>query len=237
LENKDDAIKKLLAGDVNVPPDPQNPTATDNNTAPAKRYYFLQYFMPFLRERLYQRLIVDTTSGAAGLASDVTKLLLSDVLVAGTPSQSAMTMLEQIKDIPPGNPTDFKGYLIPSADDQYTFVAIADTPPTVSIDGHDVSFPHQQDDPSNVWSSDPLKLKAGKLYPFEIVKSDSKRSVAVENIHLAKGCDSGLGVAAGLLVARHKGGILQVVQGRDSGQRLRPHCRRDQLLANPPDGL
>jgi hypothetical protein len=73
----------LLAGDYNNPTDPQD----IKNTAPGKRYYFLQNFMPFLRERLYQRLIVDTMSGAAGLASDVTKLLLSEVLVAGTPKQ------------------------------------------------------------------------------------------------------------------------------------------------------
>src|SRR5262249_41001887 len=157
-----------LAGDVNVPPDPQNPAATDANTAPAKRYYFLQYFLPFLRERLYQRLIVDTTSGAAGLASDVTKLLLSEVLVVGAPLDSAMMVLEKIKDIPPGNPAAFKGYLIPTADDQYTFVAIADTPPAVSIDGQTISFPYQQDDPNNVWSSDPVKLTAGKLYWLEV---------------------------------------------------------------------
>jgi hypothetical protein len=172
LQNKDDAIKNLLVGDVNVPVNPQNPSATDVNTAPAKRYYFIQNFMPFLRERLYQRLIVDTMSGAAGVAGDVTKLLLSQVLFAGTPKQSAMAVLEKIKDIPPGNPTDLKGYLIPSIDDQYTFVAIADAPPALSIGGQDVAFPHQQDDPSNVWSSDPVTLKAGKLYPFEIVKND-----------------------------------------------------------------
>ncbi len=32
------------------------------------------------------------------------------------------------------------------------------------LDGHSVSFPHQQEDPSNVWWSEPVKLKAGKLY-------------------------------------------------------------------------
>jgi len=156
----------LLAGDYTNPTDPQD----TQNTAPGKRFYFLHNFIPFLRERLYQRLIVDTMSGAAGLASDVTQFLLSEVLLAGTPKQSAMAVLEKIKDIPPANPTDFKGYLIPSIDDQYTFVAIADTPPTVSIDGQDLAFPHQQDDPSNVWSSDPVKLKAGKLYWLEVVK-------------------------------------------------------------------
>lgn len=69
-----DAIKNLLAPDINLSPDPQNPAATDDNTAPAKRFYFLKYLLPFLRRRLAQRLIVDTMSGAAGLANDVTVL-------------------------------------------------------------------------------------------------------------------------------------------------------------------
>jgi hypothetical protein len=56
-KNKDDGIKNLLAGDVNVPPDPKNPAATDANTAPAKRFYFLKYFLTFLRQQLAQRFI------------------------------------------------------------------------------------------------------------------------------------------------------------------------------------
>ncbi len=67
FSNKDEAIEILLAGDVNVPPDLQGPTATDSNTAPAKWLYFLKIFMPFLRERLAQRLVVNTMAGFAGL--------------------------------------------------------------------------------------------------------------------------------------------------------------------------
>lgn len=166
--NRDEAIHNLLAGDVNVPPDPQHPDATDANTAPAKRLYFLLSFMPFLRQRLAQRLIVDTLSGFAGLANDMTRLLLLDVLKAGTPPQSTMRALEQIKLAPAEGGGGWQGYLIPSADDDFTFVAVGDTQPAaVVIDGQPVPFTVQQEDPSNVWSTEPttpIRLKSGKLY-------------------------------------------------------------------------
>ena len=173
-ENKIDAIKNLLAGDVNVPLDPQNPTPLVANTAPAKRLYFLRHFLPFLRQRLTHRLIVDTLSGAAGLSGEVTDVLLSEILVVGSPSQSAMSALEKIKDKPAGNPSGWKGYLIPSADGAYTFVATIATsetqgPAPLLLSGEEVKFLYQQEDPSNVWSSDPVKLKSGKLYWLEIV--------------------------------------------------------------------
>ncbi len=168
LQNKGDAIAHLLAGDVIVLLDPQNPPPSDPNTAPAKRFYFLKYFLPFLRQRLAHRLIVDTMSGATSLASDVTDVLLSDVLVVGATKQSAMSALEEIKEKPAGSTSSWKGYLIPSVEAIYTFVATSDTPPSaLLLDGEGIPFPHQQEDPNNVWSTDPVKLKSGKLYWLE----------------------------------------------------------------------
>src|SRR5262249_45820082 len=90
-------------------------------------------------------------------------------LVVGTTAQSAMRALQSIKEKPVGNTSGWKGYLISSVDDMYTFAAIGDTQPApLSLDGQSLSFPHQQEDPSNVWSSDPMKLKSGKLYWLEV---------------------------------------------------------------------
>jgi hypothetical protein len=168
LHNKDDAINQLLAGDINVLPDPQNPPLPDSNTAPVKRFYFLKYFLPFLRQMLAHRLIVDTMSGAVSLAVDVTDVLLSDILVVGTTNQSAISALEEIKEKPVGNTNSWQGYLIPSVDATYIFVATSDTPPApLSLEGQDIPFPYQQEDPNNVWSTDPVKLKSGKPYWFK----------------------------------------------------------------------
>ena len=162
------AQKILLAGDFNNPSDTQDAA----NTAPAKRFYFLQVFLPFLREQLAQRLITVTASSAVGMASDVTRLLLTEILQVGTPAVSAMKTLEAIKTKPVGAPVGWQGYLIPSADADYTFVAIGDTqPPALLLNGESIAFTVQQEDPSNVWSSDPLsptKLKSGKLYSLQV---------------------------------------------------------------------
>jgi len=173
--NNGEAVATLLAGDINVPPDPKNPAATDANTAPVKRYYFLQFFLPFLRQRLAHRLIVTNLSGAVGLATDVTDVLLTDVLLVGASKQHAIGALEQIHHEPLTSGNDWKGYLIPSVDDAYTFVAkslVGDTqPPALVIDGQSIPFTVQQEDPSNVWSTDPatpLTLKSGKLYFVEV---------------------------------------------------------------------
>jgi hypothetical protein len=175
--DKQDEAKtlKLLTGDINVPPDPTDPTATDANTAPDKRYYFIQYFLPFLRQRLAYQLIVDTMSGAAGLPADIADVLLSDVLVVEPSNRPAMKELEQIHQRPARSGADWKGYLIPSVDGAYTFVAkslVGETaPPNIVIDGQSLAFTVQQEDPTNVWSTDPkspLKLKNGKLYKLEV---------------------------------------------------------------------
>src|SRR5262249_5822854 len=50
----------LLRGDVNNP---------DPSTAPIKRFYFLQFFLPFLRQQLADRFVLDIVSGAVNLTT------------------------------------------------------------------------------------------------------------------------------------------------------------------------
>ncbi len=159
------AKSELLAGDVNLPSEEQDSSTPVLNTAVQKRFFFLQHFILFLRKQLSHRFIVDTLSGVASLPTDVTDLLLTEVLVVGEPLQSAISALQKIKETPAENPSSWQGYLIPAVDDSYTFLAIGDTQPTpLMLDGLSVPFSYQQEDPSNVWWSDPVKLKAGKLY-------------------------------------------------------------------------
>lgn len=159
----------LLAGDF---ADPNDPADLTKNSAPGKRLYFLHNFLPFLRQRLAERLIVDTLSGAAGLPGDVTNLLLSEILLVGTPAQHAMAALENIKNQPQGAPIGWSGYLIPAAGAAYTFVTTGDTQPApLSLGGQPVSFSPEPDSHSSEcsgepkrWSSDPIKLNSGALY-------------------------------------------------------------------------
>lgn len=180
-DNKNNRLHPL-AGDVIVVPQPDqtDPSLLDQNTAPKKRLYFLHYYLPKLYQRLEQRFISDTISATVGLTTDVTNVLLSEVISAGTPSLSAMEALRSIME-KPATVSGWKGYLIPPADGSYAFVASVsdqdpDTPPApLTIEGFNelLKFVHQQEDPTNVWSTDQLPLKAGKLYFLTITDQDA----------------------------------------------------------------
>lgn len=155
---ENEAKIKLLAGD-------------DGNTSLDKRFYFLHHFLPFLRQRLAHRLIVDTLAGAMSLPIDVTDALLSNLLKVGTSDRSAIGILEEIKVRSAETTSNWKGYLIPPTDEAYAFVAKSETQPLpLMLDGESIPFKYQQEDPSNVWSTDPTpkKLKSGKLYWLEV---------------------------------------------------------------------
>ncbi|MBP5973609.1 hypothetical protein HW132_12890 [Brasilonema sp. CT11] len=160
-QDENEAKSKLLAGDV-FPP--------DGNTPLDKRFYFLQHFLPVLRQRLAHRLIIDTLAWAMSLPTDVTDALLSNLLKVEASNQSAISILEKIKVQPAANGSNWKGYLIPPTDEAYAFVATSETQPSpLMLDGESIPFKYQQEDPSNVWSTDlTAKLKSGKLYWLEV---------------------------------------------------------------------
>lgn len=179
---KYEAGKNLLVGDDNYVDESSKPPAV-TNTALDKRFYFLTHFLPCLRRELARRFIVETLSGVASLTPDVTRVLLADVLVSGTPSQPAMYAIEKLAEKPEGDTTDWTGYLIPPADGYYTFVATVATsetePALLLLDGAKIKFEIQQEDPSNVWSTDPdrpVKLKGGHLYWFVVPTSINEPS-------------------------------------------------------------
>ena len=132
----------LLAGDVTIASDQADAAQSDPSTAPVKRFFFLQHFMPFLRRQLAHRFIVETLAGTAGLANDITDALLTDILVTGVDSEPVIVALERIKAQAADNDSAWKGYLIPSVDGDYTFIAIGDTQPAaLLLDGLKMRFP------------------------------------------------------------------------------------------------
>ena len=157
----DDAAARaaLLAGDT-------------ADTAPGKRLFLLAAFMPALRRVLARRLIIETLAEKAGLGRDVTEVLLADALTAGPDGKPALEVLTAIHDRPAAGGPGWTGYLIPPADGLYSFTAIGDTqPPPLTLDGRVIPFTEQQQDPTNVWSTDPakpVKLLAGRPYPLAV---------------------------------------------------------------------
>lgn len=171
-EQEDAAIAALTAGDVPATPAVTETDVGDPGTAPAKRVYFLDGFLPYLRSQLSEILIITTMSAVAGISSpDITRALLEDILTVGTasPPESTLNALKDIQTNPAGTSSTWTGYLVPPSSDTYTFVGISDsTPSPLVLDGVLIPFKYQQEDPSNIWSTDPVPLTGGQLYPLQV---------------------------------------------------------------------
>jgi ABC toxin-like protein/neuraminidase-like protein len=159
------AITKVVAAKQT-----SSPPAPDGRTAEQKRSVFLDYFIPFLRSQLQRVFVLDTMSGVAGVSDrNLVEVLLDEVIVFDT-QQGKLTALNKLmllQDQPQQDLTKWNGWLQPPADDLYTFYVTSDNKPTsIILNGAECKLPHQSADPSNLWSSDPVKLSAGTLYSF-----------------------------------------------------------------------
>ena len=161
------AKQVLLAGDVLTTDstDPNSPPVTP----PIKCYYFLQYFLPFLRFSLADKLVIDTMSAVSQMpTSDLTRLFLENILTVG--GVSAMIILKNLAQSSQQTSSDWLGTLVPPSTDTYTFVAISDTAPApLVLAGQSLPFVYQQADPSNVWWTNPVSLVGGTLYSLNVV--------------------------------------------------------------------
>ena len=91
--------KTINAGDVVIPLAQINEGDPDLNNAPKKRLAFLEIFLPYLRQQLAHRFVIDTLSGFVGLENKVTDILASEILMQGTPVAPIYSIFEKIKDI------------------------------------------------------------------------------------------------------------------------------------------
>jgi Tc toxin complex TcA C-terminal TcB-binding domain/Neuraminidase-like domain len=177
---QDNSKAKLLIGDV-APQPSADGTTTDPGTGPGKRLYFLQWFLPFLRQRLADKLVIDTLSSAASVDPSICTALLSNIITVpssstiptGQTSITALQALENIKDDPKQPPDSFTGYLIAPTTDSYTIIGKSDTntqPSNIILNGVSIALHNHSDDdePSNLWASDPIPLIGGRLYSINL---------------------------------------------------------------------
>lgn len=164
---QEEAKKQLLTGDILAATD----ATTDNaGTAPGKRLYFLTWFIPFLRRKLADKLITDTMSSTTALDPLVTEALLKDIIADPsdpTGKLYALEALQRIKDDPAEPANGFSGYIVPPTTDAYILVAeVDDKPAPLELEGQSIEFRNNspEDEPSNLWSTDPITLTGGKLY-------------------------------------------------------------------------
>ncbi|UII33141.1 Tc toxin subunit A [Fulvivirga ulvae] len=178
----------LKSGDIMIPLEQIPDGQEDPGTAPEKSRAFMKIFLPYLRAKLTHLFVIETLSQSSGLKPDVTNVLVSDVLTSGTPAAPIYNIFEAIKESSKPADNNWSGYLIPSKSDNFTIIIKeSDDSPGVSIDGASISFT-QQEDPTNEWWGDAVKLQAGKLYKLQVTGLDLKHvywktpTSAIENI-------------------------------------------------------
>jgi hypothetical protein len=169
-DNLDDAIANLTKGDIPATPPAGTADQGDPGTAIAKRVYFMQKLMPFLRSYMYSKFIAATVSSVAAVSADISTWLLTDVIKTG--GQSAMNVLINLKNSVPSNgPASWTGYLIPPSSDTYVFYGHGNIqPPALVLGGVSIPFSTQNEDPSDLWWTAPVPLIGGKLVSLQVTE-------------------------------------------------------------------
>lgn len=166
----------ILAGDIHLALEDIPENQPDPNTVPLKQKAFLTVFMPYLRQKLRERFILETLAGSTGLEKAVVEVLIFDILKTGNPATSLYSIFESIKFNAPSAAMEWKGFLLTTTKETYTFVVNnTNNTPNISINGESLNFT-QQDDPTNEWWSDGIELQAGQVYHLQItgINSDLK---------------------------------------------------------------
>ena len=166
------ALSGVFAGDLDDATEKLITPGDDASSGPSKRLYFLQQLIPFLKDQLANRLVIDTLAGIVGLSSDVTETLLAHTLTTGSPPVSALASFKAIKSAAPDDPTNWHGYLVVPSSDTYVFAQRSNTePPSMILDGRAIPLGLKVEDPLSgdiVWFSDGIKLVGGRLFELQI---------------------------------------------------------------------
>lgn len=164
----------IKSGDVIIPLDQLADGVEDPNTAQRKRVAFLEIYLPYVRQQLTHRFVVNTLANFARLDNKTTEVLISEIVKTGVPLTPIYGVFENIKESAKPLESDWDGYLIPSSESTYTFIIKnTDVPPVISINNAPIIFTAQED-PTNEWWSASLPLVGGTLYKFHAIGTDLK---------------------------------------------------------------
>ena len=154
----------ITSGDISIALEDIPEGQADTNTAPKKRAAFLKIFLPYLRQELTHRFVIDALASFAGLQSEITRVLASEVLKLGTPAAPIYSIFEKIKETSKPDETNWSGYLTATSNAPYTFIIKnSDSKPAITIDGAVLELTVQED-PTNEWWSANVVLQPGRLY-------------------------------------------------------------------------
>ncbi|MCA1990905.1 MAG: Tc toxin subunit A, partial [Coleofasciculus sp. S288] len=171
-----DAAKEVLLAEDRV--NTENP---EEDSGFKKRVYLTSHFMPYLREMLRQRLIVQMLASNLGVSLDITQTLVMEVIQtqAGEPLYQEIIRLKDQKD-PEAEAQRWQGFFVPEKDGKYTFLLEAEGEASLTFNNQSQwSAPERTDEEQiNFYQTNfyqtatdtvpqrSIFLKAGQAYSF-----------------------------------------------------------------------
>ncbi|KAI9776499.1 MAG: putative Insecticidal toxin complex protein TccB2 [Geoglossum umbratile] len=160
-----------------------NTPGADGRTAAQKRQYYLSKFLPVLRKKLAEILVIDTMKTAAGLRSrDLAEILLNTLIIEKS-DETHMSALEALMGslkAPGKSSSVWSGFLLAPSSENYVFFVgeVLEMPQPMTLDKKDYGFSDQLDGRDLLWSTDqknPIPLVAGKLYELGLHDIDPSK--------------------------------------------------------------
>ncbi|MCI0442535.1 hypothetical protein L0152_04865, partial [bacterium] len=153
-----------------------------------KRVFLIQAFMPYLREQLRQRTVVQFLASDLGLDQAITSKLVMEVIQSGageTIYAEIIRLKEQKDDLgedqPP--PLVWEGFFVPKQEGYYSFLLEAEAEDATLTfnnkllnDSDEFKLYREDDEQLHYYQSLPIFLKAGQTYPFRLQGFDEDES-------------------------------------------------------------
>ncbi|MEO1396820.1 MAG: neuraminidase-like domain-containing protein [Cyanobacteria bacterium J06634_5] len=170
-----DANAATAAKDLLLAEDKADTENLNQDSSFQKRAFFSRAFMPYLREELRQRQVVQMLAADLGLDQDITQHLVMEVIK--TPSGESLYQeiirLREQKD-PEAEAQHWQGFFVPEKEGKYTFLLEAEGDAILTFQNRSLwTQPLRTDDEKiNFYQSQNRFLKAGRAYPFRLEGHD-----------------------------------------------------------------
>jgi len=157
------------AKDILLASDHLNPEDTNEHTPFLKQTFFTEHFMPYLREELRKRLVLQTIAGEMGLEMDITRALVMDIIETdeGNSLYTEIIRLKEQKDAD-AEEQHWEGFFVPEKDGNYTFLLEAEGDATLTLKNRTLLtlIAGPDDEGINFYQSAQRFLNAGQDYRF-----------------------------------------------------------------------
>lgn len=144
------------------------------STAPEKFVYFLNIYLPYLREQLHQRAVVQILSSSVGLSTELTRKYIFDIILneGGDSLYTEIIRLREQRDEEIlVDENSWSGYFVPPQDGQYQFLIEANEDAvTFEFEQEDAleGDPEIDDENLHFFRSRIFSLKAGYAYQLSV---------------------------------------------------------------------